>query len=131
MILTAHVKTSTWPDVTSGLFENPVRANGTGKWKLLCNVVCKTSIQCALCVWNEQVTVLFSLLSNYSSRFIGSCVFLYLKGMRLAGGKMPRPARLLSSVASCWSWSNCISPISKVKHTNCLSSLVAKNRPGH
>lgn len=70
-----------WPEVAGicpGLFETPIRANGTDKWKLLCNVVCKTLIQLALCVWNEQVTV---LLSNYSSRFIGSCVFLYLKGM--------------------------------------------------
>ncbi len=92
-----------------------------------CKRKCKENTQ----AMNRRQSLSFHLV--HSSLFILSPGFLvlYLKVIWLAGGMMPRPARLLSSIASCWFSSNCISQMSKATHTNCFSSFIAKKRPGH
>ncbi len=100
-------------------------------FQTLCTNPAKESVRKIPKQWTDDSLSLFYLV--HSSLFILSPGFLvlYLKVIWLAGGMMPRPARLLSSIASCWFSSNCISQMSKATHTNCFSSFIAKKRPGH
>lgn len=80
---------------------------------------------------NRRQSLSIHLVHSSLSMLSRGFLVLYLKVIWLAGGMMPRPARLLSSITSFWFSSNCISHMSKVTHTNCFSSFMAKKRPGH